>query len=457
VKNVKTKNKIPVVVSLAIVMFLITGIGLTILEAEDDKLLTKDAYIEDMLAYSTAVESIEKARNDLATSLSEFSSSIAPLKSVYDQLPTYKSLGDLYEVEVDQVNHIEYLNLLLAGGPTLPEPQLTEFNNLAVAVGADVVMTVEQYGTYLQLKGMFQAFGIPDHHVSKETEYNTFISTIYVAPLSMQQALLSLNRQVESLPKTLENGGSNLYNTVVMMEDILKLLDKSYVSSEQDYQRSLAKYEKGLMSEVDYLKIKNNQTSARINRDVMARNIKNLKMQLNVMRGVSPKDEFSVEPYRELVITLKDLDYFKEQALASSDSIKDKEEAVFYQQLKFDYVADYFSASADDYKLEQLQLDLYKLELQEVLTEVEVTSINNYTSVVHNQEELLIARKDVSDVNSQLVKLKANAEAGFIAEYVLSDFNTLVLQKTNTVNTKLRDYIESLEELYSYSGLDFPY
>lgn len=456
-RNIIIKNKIPSIFSLLIVISIIGGISFTYLEADDINVLTRDTFIEDMMEYSTALESLEEARNDLALSLSSFSDSVSGLKVVYEQLETYRTLGSLYDLEAGQVNHIEFLNLQLLGGLSLDEPMRSRFINLRDNDAADVVMTGQQYGAYKQLQGMFQVFGIPNHQVSKETEYNTFVNTIYVTPLSMQQALLSLNRQLESLPNTLESGASELYNTIVMMEDVLKLLDNSYRSSEQDYKRSLQKYEKGLMSEYDFNIIDNNQKIAKVNRDTMERNIDNLKMQLNVMRGVSPNVEFDVEQFKSTPIALDDLDLYIEKALLNSNDIKDKEDAVYYQQVKFDYIAEYFSKSSDEYKMEKLQLDLYKLELQETITDTEVSVINKYSDVVLNKAEYNFALKDVEEANKQMATMSANVEAGFVAEYVLSDFNILVIQKINTENTELRDYTKSLETLYSFCGLELEY
>jgi outer membrane protein TolC len=242
-----------------------------------------------------------------------------------------------------------------------------------------------------------------------------------------------------------------------MLSDLVKLMDKSYQSSNEEYNRSLTKYKLGLVSETDFEKIENNQLSAKVNLEIVKRNLANVKMNLNAMRGVEPTEDFDVEPYRELIINLNDASYYIEEALKNSDTIVNAQETVDYQEQRMNYIADFYSDNSNEYVINNLQIDAYELDVQEVKMSLEADIMSKYNLVKTKQDNYTMAVKEILDVNNQLERVMVNAKVGFVADYVVSDYYALIIQKNNEKATQLREYIQALEDLYSTSGLDFPY
>ena len=459
-KYKRIKKELVLILILLISFGTVFIFGKLSMSGEENNILTKDMFIEEALEYTNVIDNLENQKIDLVKGYTDYNKIMEPLKAVYDMLPTYKALGVLYDIEVSQSNHIRYLDLLaLNVQEVLVEPELIEFGELQVTLADEIptMMSIVDYMTYTELKDAFSALGILDHNVSKNVEYNTFVDPISIFPISMLDGINGLSSAVKTTESSIKGGAAQLYDSVILLQDMLILLDQSYNSSLQSYNRNIVKYEKGLLSEYELNKSKNQQIIDRINRDTLSRKIRNSKMNINVMRGIEPTVSFSIEIPKQFMIKIETLEFYKETARQNSDSIKSINTSINYQKQKLDIMDDYISKNDNRYKTEEYQLKIFELQLKEAINDIELSITENYNDLVQNYNGYFLALEELEDANKQLERLQINLENGLMAEYVVNDFKILVTQKANNRATKLRDYMSALTALYNITGLDFPY
>ncbi len=457
-KYKRIKKELVMILILLISFGTVFVFGKLSMSGEENNILTKDMFIEEALEYTNALDNLENRKIDLIKGFTDYNKIMEPLRAIHDMLPMYKTLGSLYDIEANNPKKIVYLDLVvLMLNEDITDIEFAQAVTDEGLVGIVPTMSIADYMTYTELKDAFSAFGILDHNVSKNVEYNTFVDPISIVPISMLDGINGLSSAVKTTESSIKGGAAQLYDSVILLQDMLILLDQSYNSSLQSYNRNIVKYEKGLLSEYELNKSKNQQIIDRINRDTLSRDIRNSKMNINVMRGIEPTVSFSIEIPKQFMIKIETLEFYKETARQNSDSIKSINTSINYQKQKLDIMDDYISKNDNRYKTEEYQLKIFELQLKEAVNDIELSITENYNDLVQNYNGYFLALEELEDANKQLERLQINLDNGLMAEYVVNDFKILVTQKANNRATKLRDYMSALTALYNITGLDFPY
>jgi len=461
-KKLSSIGRKTLAISLVAVMTIGVSIGSNSLFAEEEvTVLTKEAFIETVLVDNHTIIGLEAQLVQLENQKESMAAVANMLAQVHGVVPRYNALGKKFIYTRSVPDYARYLSL---GGKVLLkmpiEATVAETAEYGVLDGTitpeekATIMTPFEYAEYLGYGDALRAFGIDTITVSPDQEYETFILPIYVGSKAITSGIESLRDGIKSARGGISVGSAQLYNTVLMFEDLLKILDLSYEVSALNYDNAQEKNEKGLISDISLKISYNDMLKAELNRNKMVRDIDNLKMNMNVMMGASPSEAFEVIAAEdEVTITkLSGLYGYTQEALVQRNEIISLNRSIDDQQFKRIFVRDLYNESDGRYVIELKRLELLKIDLEMTNDNITVEVRELYNDVLEKEQALAIANLDVQDALRQYKELAINVELGFVVESTLTKLNLLVTGAVNSAQSAGRDYLSAVDSLLGASS-----
>ncbi len=378
-------------------------------------ILSKESFIDEVLRDNTTLIDMEKQINDLNDQLDSMAGLASSLGAVHNMVPRYNELGEKY-------------------------------------IAAPDTMTMGELGEYYFIGDYMRMFGIKSKTVSAQQEYDVFIAPIYISNRSIKSGIESLKDGVISASDAIEVGATQLYNTVLMMNGLMELLELTYSASSTNYDFAVKRHDKGLLTDISLKISYNEMLSAKLNRDKMIRDIENLKMNMNIMMGKKATVAFTVGTVEVSTIELYKLNNYIDSALVQRSEIISLNRAIEDQDFKRMFIRNTFAKTDIQYILEQKQLELLKIDLANTKNNITLEIHKAYNNILEKEIALEIAYKDLEEANRQYAELAINIEQGFVTESMLSQLNMLVTNSINDVATKSRDYLAAVESLTNASS-----
>jgi len=432
-------------------------------ESKSVSVLKRDEFVDKALEHSSVISELEEQRNSMLSSIAALSEAGKQLRQLEDLVPAYQQLGKKYSNEMSVETHKRYYQLMImqANGSVMTPEEIQELSDLTAALTAsgelETMMTLTEYYEYKKYESLFASIGIGSYRISKKQMYEIFVVPTKITPMELQAVVEQLNRAIESADDSIVSGMKQLYDSAVMMTEIASLLEGNYRSSQNALDQIQKKYDKGLVSGTDYLTALNNVSMAKLNLDVMKRNINNLKMNMNVQMGENVQNMFNVEDVYSPGIKLPDLEYFVDAALKNRADMKNAAAAIENQQNKVSIIDAYFSDNSDEMVSESMEVESLQLKYEILAKQVEEEIRNKYNTVMLAQENKSLANLNLDDAYRQLDELQVSVDNGFVVESKIIDFNLLIEQKINNKADAVRDYGTALSDLYISAGLALPY
>lgn len=448
------------IISLVLVLSLMVTMLLTNTTdaAEGEIHIKRDEVGQMALDNSRVVADLETTRNSLITQFSDMNAMTSGLKILHDQLPAYQGLYTWYQAMAAIPNYHTYLGLA-ANPATAAQAALMidEVDNGDLTVGEETAlkaavanpanMQVADYLGYAALQPQYAAMGITDPNIDKETEYDTFVYPIEIAPFALQNGVTSISRNITLAEKGIASGGRAIYDAILQLEGILAITKTSYDSARNDFSSAEKRYASGMVSEISYETSKNKQAIAHMNHRSMIRQVNNLKMNLNVMLGQDVMAKISLtQPTSEDIelIDLLPIETYIERALEERNELITNYENYNLKKLEFDKIDDYFSSSSNKYKATELELKDLEYEKESLLMSIEQEIRNAYVDIAQKREDLELKGLKLEDAKRQYSELELNVELGYVTEAMLTNIDMLVISSENDYNAALIAYGNAL-------------
>lgn len=438
--------------------------GTQVLRAEEEiPVLTKEAFIDEVLTDNSTIRGLNDSLEQLEDQLDGLNAASSGMGTVHGLVPRYNALGTkyLYTLDNGSARYKELLINILVNNPMSPKDpvqlgmDIGEIEDLYGALPAEEKSQTITYMEFIEHDGyrtaMF-AFGIETPTVSPSQEYESFIAPIYVGTRSLQSGIESMKDGIVSAGDGLEVGGKQLYNTVLMMEGLMDILNLSYETSLTNYNSAQARHKNGLISDFSLNMSKNDMEVARLNAEVMERNILDLKMNMNVMMGREVTSDFQVTPEEVTTTKLQNVQFYIDKALVERNEIISLNRSIEDQEYKMLFIRNRFNSDDTEYILEKKNMELLNIDLQNTQNAITIEIRGAYNDVLEKERALEIAYLDLEEAKRQYKEVAFNVEQGFVTQSTLGQLNLLVTNAVNTVETASRDYLSAVESLTNSSS-----
>lgn len=460
-KKFSSIGKKTLALTLAFVLTFGVYVGSTSILAEEEvPVLTKEMFIENILTDNLVIIDLEEQLVQLNDQLDSWPSTISGLQTIYALVPEYNRIGNkiLYTSD-NQPRLLEILFDMVIANPVVPpavHPLAEEFGSILAGLSGDELVKLmidpTDYAIYNAYGNALAFVGITSTTVSADQEYETFILPIYVGTRSLQSGIKSLEDGIDSAKGGITVGAKQLYNTVLMLTDLLDILNLSYETSVTNYNSTLEKHSQGLVSDITLKKSYNSMVTAELNRNKMIRDIDDLKMNMSVMMGKSPSYLFTLESAQTSTVELETVNTYINEALVQRSEIISLNRSIEDQRYKKIFVGDIYSKSDNRYIIEEKQLEFYEIQLEETQDDITVEVYKAYNDVREKELALELANLEVEDAYRQYSELAINVELGFVTESTLSNLNLLVTSAVNDASTASRNYLSAVESLLDGSS-----
>lgn len=495
-KMIASGGKKVVAVSLALILGLGGLVGAGTLHAEEEiPLLTKEMFIQEVLTDNSTLIDLEEQLEDLEKQKEDLDSILSGLSQVYDLVGRYNALGGKYLETRSDDTHFRYLSLQarLAGVPVPPADDAeaaaiqAEIGTLAASIDPEElakIMSLPEYLEYLALGDVLRSFGVEDKVLTPDDEYELFIEPIYVGYRSLDSGIASLKDGIISAANAMETGAGQLYDTVVMLEEIEELLELSYDTSVTNYDHAKTKYEKGLLTVIDVNVSYNNMESAKLSVDQMERDIDSLKMNMNLMMGrpvagtfrvvdalkAETDDEVTDVPEGAVnaetadgtesaddavddgVFKLKNVRWYVDEALKQRSEIISLNRSLDDTGYKFIFLRNEFGTKDRRYVYEKKKKELIELELEDMSNHITIEVREAYNDVKEKKLALELTGMKLEDANRQYKELAITVEQGFVTASTLDAMNAMLVAAANDADEAARDYNMAVETLLEASS-----
>ncbi len=211
------------------------------------------------------------------------------------------------------------------------------------------------------------------------------------------------------------------------------------------------------MSEYQFTESKNSEEIARINYENLLRNIDNIKMNINIMRGVDPTIDFQIESNAVLVVKLDDLDVYVGEALEKNNDLLASKKSLDTQSAILATIGEYYNKDSRVYQNELNNYNIKRIDYEALKKSLEIDILGLYYDVEESRNAYITAKKDLDQMKETLDEVTLNYELGFVTLSTVDEVNIGVIQMANSMETAASDYYEKMEDLYETAGLPSPY
>lgn len=455
--------------SLILVIILISMIWIpTSLKADNSTIEIKREEVKDMaITYSPMIKGMELDRINLSQNYNDLKKQMEGLEMLYVQLDEYKRVYNLY----DSMSENYQLYLLVASDPTrmaevpllldADDENFPDTNNLSNAEETVLVlevanpsnMQIPDYMAYTMMVPQFEMMGIMDPNLSKEEEYNRFISPTKIAPAGMQNGMMILGVGIEQASSGIGGGAEALYDAIQMLKGYEQLQEMNKDMATKSLKDIEKRYELGQISELAYKQAINDEKIAILNYETMKRDVDNMIMNLNVMLGKEVTTKLALVDGVKKPVLFGSLDIYIERGLKERGEILSNSYNKSNKENEIKYVEAYLRRSSIEYK--RLNNNIIDLDLEKAyLDDLIIVDIKKaYANVISKGEEYRINKLKMEDSLRQQSDMKLNVELGLVTENRAAGVDILVLQTTNDYNKAYREYFTAVSDLELISGI----
>lgn len=439
-------------------------LGLCIAVITSNSMVAEEASVElsreevgsRVVSNSTVIAGLERSLKSMTVSHGNLKDAMSGLKSVYKMLPQYEALEDAYIAVGSMSGYHDYLTEASKETPdnVVIAALFTANPSLEVQVAEPENMQVSEYKDYLRVKGTFAAVGVNSPNISSSNEYKQFITPIYLTPMSLQVGIANMVIGIEDAKSGTEVGVLALYDGILTLEGYMELQELSYSLEKDDLRSATLKYSEGRLSKNDYETAINDEKIAELNRDIMERNVDNLKMNLNVMLGQDVTTDIILSSESKDVTGLEPVEVYITRALEERNELKTLANNESYKSREAGYIDDYYIPSSEEYKVVQLELNAYEIQKVQLEQQIKQEIYNAYLDILEKQENLVVKENALLDGKRQYSDLELNVELGFVTNSALEGFNIMVTQLISGYEEANREYHTAIEALdnASHSG-----
>lgn len=415
--------------------------------------LSKEEAKNLVVTYSPILKQLEKSKTDLVMNYSSLNKSLSGLKTLYDYLPRYKVLYNLYQQMRLIDKYDQYLALAIQGNIAVTTQFLANNGDVAVAVADPSNMTVEQYGEYLVLAQQFALISISNPNLSPAQEYETFISPLHASTMSMQTGIMNLGITSDATKESLRFGIDTLYDTLLMLQGYQELQSMNYAMAKNNFDSAEKKYKAGLLSKTAYDKEYNKQAIAYLNMDTMNREVENLTMQLNLMLGLNITTELELTTQKVIEPTLGSLNEYVQRGLSERSEMLINKNNYQNSVFQFGLIKGYYSSSSLNYKISEAEVSDFELEKEQLMQQITLEINKAYLNAIDKEHAMVLKKAVLEDANRQLENLKKNIKLGLVTDSTRIGLELMVTQATNDYNTARRDYQTAYNALQNASSI----
>lgn len=142
-----------------------------------------------------------------------------------------------------------------------------------------------KYGEYIQM------FGISEPKLEDEDKYNRYIKNIELTVLNANNQSDKYYNNINTIKNSIEGAVTNLYLQYLDLEQNM-ILQKDFLNYHvRNFEDIKSKYDKGLVSKLDYLKAKDNLDIQNKNYEKLRLNFENLEYALKNQIGLKVKSD----------------------------------------------------------------------------------------------------------------------------------------------------------------------
>ncbi len=343
---------------------------------------------------------------------------------------------------------------------------LEKHNNTLLSMDESVEIARKQYNSAvtntknLDTKGFL--LEIYDQEIYIHFDTNTKMLLTLQKELYPEQMKFSWDMAKDSRRLTLNSmviGLRGLYLGVYNASEDCSLKQRSYDLAQTIYNQGMIRYEKGMITEIDYAQYKFDLLKAKAAYDASRRNYENIMRTFNSFIGIELETTYSEIVYEEEYDpnALQNYDFYVERALSSRLEITSGIKQIALLEKKKAIMEDYpysivLPSNKKDYENMLNDIDKQSLLLEKAKIDIEKGIMEAYIEASESNSNIIGLKKVLDLQKSNLENMKGKYEAGLISKTMLDQIQIGHDEMENGYKAALFDYNTKLLKLEYAAG-----
>lgn len=343
---------------------------------------------------------------------------------------------------------------------------LEKHNNTLLSMDESVEIARKQYNSAvtntknLDTKGFL--LEIYDQEIYIHFDTNTKMLLTLQKELYPEQMKFSWDMAKDSRRVTLNSmviGLRGLYLGVYNASEDCSLKQRSYDLAQTIYNQGMIRYERGMITEIDYAQYKFDLLKAKAAYDASRRNYENIMRTFNSFIGIELETTYSEIVYEEEYDpnALQNYDFYVERALSSRLEITSGIKQIALLEKKKAIMEDYpysivLPSNKKDYENMLNDIDKQSLLLEKAKIDIEKGIMEAYIEASESNSNIIGLKKVLDLQKSNLENMKGKYEAGLISKTMLDQIQIGHDEMENGYKAALFDYNTKLLKLEYAAG-----
>ncbi len=343
---------------------------------------------------------------------------------------------------------------------------LEKHNNTLLSMDESVETARKQYNSAvtntktLDTKGFL--LEIYDQEIYIHFDTNTKMLLTLQKELYPEQMKFSWDMAKDSRRVTLNSmviGLRGLYLGVYNASEDCSLKQRSYDLAQTIYNQGMIRYERGMITEIDYAQYKFDLLKAKAAYDASRRNYENIMRTFNSFIGIELETTYSEIVYEEEYDpnALQNYDFYVERALSSRLEITSGIKQIALLEKKKAIMEDYpysivLPSNKKDYENMLNDIDKQSLLLEKAKIDIEKGIMEAYIEASESNSNIIGLKKVLDLQKSNLENMKGKYEAGLISKTMLDQIQIGYDEMENGYKAALFDYNTKLLKLEYAAG-----
>jgi len=365
-----------------------------------------------------------------------------------------KDLNDKkLQMQLDSLNE-SHLNAMLASNQIQEIlNKIDEFRALHEKLEEEKSLNPADQMTYKIYQAMFGA--TPPDNTSEEMYYS-YIKGRDIPHYALYTSIEQLKNTKALIPENLEKAVRNLLVQTLDVQDGYEVNEALYNWMKQQHEDVTNKYEKGLVSEIDFITSKSGLEIRKLENDKLKRTLETLYNTIKDMTGIDLTQEIELESFKVKLnsYSIKTFDEYLNEANENRAEIKNAQ--LKYDQVKRenDIIKKYVtSETATDRINAELEETKALNALNSAKLDVEENVYKAYSEIINEKEEFFYSNEKLITGAKSLENTKKTYELGLISatDLIGAEFNYKVI--VNNFKKSERDFMNSMKNMELAIGL----